>query len=178
MDITLEYYKYGFKANYRPEIPSKIVKRPDLGDLKGETALGIPLWMPTGFMINGELWQLPNEPIITLSTQKKIVSTELAGNDSRGTVKEFISQGDWVINIDGICIDESKQSFPDEQVTLVNYIQEQRERMVMKNYLTELNDIKHVVVAGFKWKRLVGTPFSIGYSLKLISDYEFDLIIK
>ncbi len=193
MDITQEYYKFGFCASYYPVLPkgrkykedsttlvlpSKTIKRPDLGDLKGETALGIPLWMPTGFEIDGELWQLPNEPILTLSTQKKIVSTPLAGNDSRGTVKEFISEGDWTINIEGLCIDPKKQSFPEEQVSLVNHVQEQRQAMIMKNYLTELNDIKKVVVQSFKWKRLVASPYAIGYTLKLISDYDFDLIIK
>lgn len=178
MDLASEYYKFGFRSNYQPVVTTKLRQRPHLGDLKGETALGIPLWMPTGFEIEGELFQLPNEPIITLSTQKKIVSTELAGNDGRGTVKEFISEGDWVINIDGLCIDQSKTGFPETQVALVNYIQEQKDIIVLKNYLTELNGIKQVIVQSFKWKRLIGTPYSIGYSLKLISDFEFDLIIK
>jgi len=191
-NLQAEYYSYGFQASYRPVLPEKYNTakgaeftidgreryRPDLGNLNGQSVFGLPLWMPTGFMIEGELNQLPNEPIITLNTQNIIKTTQLAGNDSPGAVHENIAAGDWMIKIEGICIDPFKKAFPEDQVELVNYIREQKVPIAMKNYLTELNGIDQVIVSSFKWKKLHGTPFSIGYAMTLISDYEFELIIE
>lgn len=192
IDISAEYAAFGFQANYQPVIPeasenAKGTERtlngrerhyPDLGDLNGHSILGIPLWMPAGFVVDGELIQLPNEPIFTLSKQKIIKKTSLAGNSNRGTVKESIATGDWSIKIEGLCIDPFKRGFPEDQVQLINFIDQQDEPLQLKNYLTELNGIDMVVVENLKWKKLHGTPFSIGYVMILTSDNEFELIIK
>lgn len=192
IDIRAEYAAYGFQGNYFPvtlptqsmaqgakrTLPTRERTRPELGILNGNSILGLPLWMPTGFIIAGELSQLPNEPVVTINTENIIKITNLAGNESRGTVKESIAASDWMIKIEGLCIDPFKKGFPEDQVELVNYVRNQKEPIQMKNYFTELNGIDMVVIESFKWKRLAGTPYSVGYEMTLISDYEFELIIK
>ena len=59
--------------------------------LVGSTPTGIPILMPLKI---AEV-QLPYEPLVTLSVQKNIVQTPLAGHQRAGAVKELVSTSDF-----------------------------------------------------------------------------------
>lgn len=139
---------------------------------------GMPLYMPTGFSVGGSIVQLPNEPIISCSIRKNIVETTLAGNTRRGTVKEIINTEDWRIKIQGLCIDVTKQGFPEDEVEAIQQLFEYNKSVRIINYmLNNVFGIRNVVMRELVWRAMQGKPYSQAYELELISDEDFLLII-
>ncbi|HHN48597.1 MAG TPA: hypothetical protein ENN08_06685 [Bacteroidales bacterium] len=139
---------------------------------------GAPLYMPTGFSVGGSIVQLPNEPILTCSIRKNIVETTLAGNTRRGTVKEIINTEDWRIRIQGLCIDVTKQGYPEEEVEAIQQLYEHNRSIEIINYmLNNIFGIKNVVMRDLRWRGMEGRPYSQAYELELVSDEDFLLII-
>jgi len=142
--------------------------------------IGAPLYMPTGFVWgSGSMLQLPNEPIITCSIRKTIIETPLAGNTRKGTVKEIINTEDWSIEINGLCIDPYKSGYPQDEVESIQQLFELNKRIEIKNYLcNNIFGIKYVVIKSLDWKAMQGKPYSQAYSMALVSDEDFVLIIE
>ncbi len=140
---------------------------------------GVPLYMPTGFNYNGNIIQLPNEPIVTSSLQKNIKETALAGNTRRGTVKEIITVEDVVIKIQGICIDFSKQQYPEEQVQQIYDLFKVNQSIEIINYvLNTIIDVKNVVIKSISIPGSMARPYSQPYTISLVSDEDFLLVAK
>lgn len=140
---------------------------------------GTPLYMPTGFNIGGSVVQLPDEPIITCSTRKNIVETTLAGNTRRGTVKEIINTDDWKINIKGLCIDYTKNGYPEQQCDFIQQLYDKNSAIRIINYmLNSVFSIRNVVITSLAWLPMPGKPYSQAYEMELISDEDFLLIIQ
>jgi len=141
--------------------------------------IGSPLYMPTGFVWGtGSLLQLPNEPIITCSIRKNIIETALAGNTRKGTVKEIINTEDWLIEINGLCIDPYKNGYPADEVNSIQQLFELNSRIEIRNFLcNNIFGIKYVVIKDIQWKAMQGKPYSQAYSMNLVSDEDFLLII-
>ena len=139
---------------------------------------GAPLYMPTGFDVDSSIVQLPNEPIVSCSIQKTIVETVLAGNTRKGTVKEIINTDDWRIKIMGLCIDPTKQGYPEDEVESIQQLFELNRSVKIVNYvLNTIFEIKNVVIKSLNWKEMQGKPFSQAYEMELVSDEDFLLTI-
>lgn len=172
-------------AERQPEIPvnhsgtllARAEKQSMLFGLKGKTVKGIPLYMPTGFRVNGVPMQLPNEPILTFSTRKTIVETPLAGNTRRGTVKELINAEDWEIKIQGICLEEERNSYPHAQVLAIKELYDYNGHVDILNYVCQaLLEIRKVVIRSLTFTGIQGHPYSQAYEMSLVSDEDFMLI--
>ena len=145
--------------------------------LNGKTLKGVPLYMPTGFLISGIPMQLPNEPILTFSTRKTIVETPLAGNTRRGTVKELINCEDWEIKIQGICIDEERNGYPQLQVLAIKELFDYNGHVQILNYICQaLLEIRKVVFKSLSFSGVQGHPYSQAYEMTLVSDEDFMLL--
>lgn len=148
------------------------------GLLYSSSMIGAPLYMPTGFNVDGSIIQLPNEPIVTSSISKTIVETVLAGNTRRGTVKEIINTEDWRIKIQGICIDMSKQGYPEDEVESIQQLFGLNRSIEIIHYvLNNIFEVKNVVIKSLDWKEMRGKPFSQAYEMELVSDEDFLLTI-
>ena len=92
-----------------------------------DTLEGVVLAMPTKLQISPrgdaeEMWQLPNEPLISVQGKKSIVMSSIDGQD--GTFKELYSVDDWRVVIQGICIndDNLSEEYPQEQIRKIKRI--------------------------------------------------------
>lgn len=150
-------------------------------DFKLVSALGTPLVMPV--MIEG--YQLPNEPIITITGSKKIVKTALTGVNRegevqrRGTVKELISVNDYAIKITGRIIDEDDpERYPDRIVTKIRNLFELRRALSINCKVTDLLGITHIAVDKLSFPGDSGMENSQRYEISGFSDEDFrtDLI--
>jgi hypothetical protein len=143
------------------------------------SAIGAPLYMPTGFNVSGSIVQLPNEPIVTCSVKKKIIETALAGNTRKGTVKEIINTEDWKIKIQGLCIDMTKQGYPEDEVESIQQLFSLNRSIELIHYVANnVFEIKNVVITGLNWHTMKGRPFSQAFTIDLVSDEDFLLIIE
>jgi hypothetical protein len=143
------------------------------------TLAGATLYMPTGFSVGGSIIQLPNEPIVTCSIRKNIVETTLAGNTRRGTVKEIINTEDWRIRIQGLCLDHTKQGYPEDEVEAIQQLFDYNNSIKIVNYmLNNIFGITNVVMRDLRWPGMQGKPYSQAYELELVSDEDFLMIIR
>lgn len=169
------------EAEKTPEIKMKNQKAGTVESmmfgLKAKTLKGVPLYMPTGFLLSGIPVQLPNEPILTFTTRKTIVETPLAGNTRRGTVKELINSEDWEIRIQGICIDEERNGYPQLQVLAIKELFDYNGHVQILNYVCQaLLEIRKVVIKSLTFSGIQGRPYSQAYEMLLVSDEDFKLV--
>ena len=133
---------------------------------------GKPYFMP--IRING-IW-LPNSPSMSLSVQKKIISTQVAGGD--GTVKELISTDDFKLQVRGFAINFEANDYPYEDVEEIKNLFEVNKSLEITSDLCNIFGINNVVIESLKLPELVGIqnvqPFEIG----MLSDDDFDVIIE
>lgn len=137
-------------------------------------ALGRPMFMDC--VIDG--MRLPNEPLITINTRKVIQETVLVGSKRRGTVKEFISAGDYQIKIEGVCIIPGQKIYPEEQVKDIIEICDNNKALEVENDITDLFGIHRLVIKDYGFGNMQGKPYSQTYYINAVSDEDFYAVLK
>ena len=92
--------------------------------------LGTPVYSSLTFefgnyrTLSGDLISYPNlvlnTVLMSVSNSKNVVTTALQGRE--GTIKEYVSAGDYVINIQGKLVSETKNQYPIEDVETLKTI--------------------------------------------------------
>jgi hypothetical protein len=128
-----------------------------------------------------EYWQIPVEPLITLSGENTIIRRSVAKSgtlaDTRGTVKERWSQDDYRIQINGLLYNQSDDNvYPREDVGKLRYYCEAREGIDVECELFEIFGITRIVIEDY------GIPFTKGenrqeYNITAYSDDSLKLLI-
>lgn len=134
--------------------------------------MGIEFFMPVA--LNG--YQLPLEPVISISGKKTIIETPLTGNTRRGTVKEIITTDDYEVKIRGIIINETANDYPYTEVAKLRELFEKNEALTIVNALTNLFEIKNIVIKSLDLPEMVGVQNAQAYTLSCVSDEDFLLI--
>lgn len=142
------------------------------GILNKNDVFGKPYFMP--IRLNG-VW-LPNNPVMSLSREKRIVSTAISGKS--GTQKELISADDYQIKIRGFAINFESNDYPYDDVESIKKIQDIDKALDIYSDLCTLFDINNVVLKSFSLPEIVGVQNVQPYEFSLISDDDFDVIIK
>lgn len=131
----------------------------------------------TDLVINvpGEGLLLINDATINVSLQKQIVSTALVGRP--GTIKEYITDGDYQINIsvglvsvdeNGVIIDQ----YPQAAVTQLREILERTEALEVSSAFLDLWQISHMVVTGFSVRQMTHSNRQV-IDITALSDTEY-----
>jgi len=135
--------------------------------------LGVPIHMPCKL---GD-YRLPNEPLIELSTQRRIVMTDIDGND--GSFKELYSNGDYQVTIRGVLIDdEDPEAYPEDQVRALRNVLEERKHVAIANRLTAMFNIEHVAIESYSFPAGPGELGMQPYEIRALSDREFALNLR
>lgn len=84
------------------------IRKPDDGEMeKGLSNLGDNFFQcPLSFMIDGEEWRLPVDPLVSVNGKNVIKRRYVAKSSNRGSIKECWSQDDYEISISGVIIAE------------------------------------------------------------------------
>lgn len=147
---------------------------PNVGEIGkavfGKSHLGVSYFMDV--VIDNV--RLPNEPLITISNQKRIVETVVTGSQRRGTVKEMINAQDYRLRIEGICIDlENPKTYPREQVEQIITICETNRAVSLENSLAELFGIYNIVIKRYAFDKMQGQPYLQKYVINAVSNDDF-----
>lgn len=93
-------------ANKRIEI----VSQSELKSTEGLSNLGDNFFQcPLSFMIDGEKWRLPVDPLVSVNGKNVIKRRYVAKSSNRGSIKECWSQDDYDVNISGVIIAEDAE---------------------------------------------------------------------
>ncbi len=133
--------------------------------------LGRAYFMP--IQLNGK-W-LPNSPMMTLTAEKRIKNTSIAGGN--GSIKELISIDDYKINIKGFAINKEENDYPYEEVELLKDLFELNKSLPILNDLCQIFEINNVVVTSLELPEMRGQSVQ-PFIMNLISDDDFDVIIN
>lgn len=107
--------------------------------------------------VPGEGNLLINDATVSVSMQKLIVSTAIVGRT--GTIKEYICDGDYQINISvglvatdacGALVDQ----YPERAVTQLREILERPDALEVSSMFLDIFGITHMVVTGFSAKQM------------------------
>lgn len=151
----------------------------ELKALIRHNALGYPMVMPLDIQVPGKnkMWTFPWEPLITLKGKNVITRRRVAKSEKRGTIKEYWTQDDYEINIQGMimdCINERR--YPKEEVDILRKICEARQSLRVNCDILELFGIGQIVIEDYDIPFTKGENAQ-GFTLKAYSDDLYDLLI-
>lgn len=141
-------------------------------------AIGVPHACPLKMKWENEFewWQLPIEPVVTITgknmiVKRNVLKTASADVARRGSVKELWSQDDYEINISGVFI-ATDGRLPSSDVMRLRHYCEGRQSILVDSPLFTLFNIRRIAIEDFQF------PFTKGienqmFSLKATSD-DFD----
>lgn len=144
-----------------------------------QNALGYPMAMPLEIQVPGKnkMWTFPWEPVITVKGKNVITRRRVAKSEKRGTIKEYWTQDDYEINIQGMMMNYfQEQSYPTDDVDILRQICEARQSLRVNCELLELFGIQQIVIEDFDLPFTKGENVQ-GYVIKAYSDDLFDLLI-
>jgi len=145
--------------------------------------LNTPLLMPLSIQISPkgeplEYYNLPNEPIVEIRSSKKIVETEIDGQD--GVFKELYSLGDYIITIRGVAVNEdyTKEEYPEDIVRKLREIYELKHHLEVSSPILSLFNIKFITLKDFSLIPQPGEISMAPYEFSAVSDKEYALTLK
>lgn len=146
--------------------------------------LGTPIMQPLRMQYTPkgqpvDYFLFPNEPIVEIQNQKRIVETEIDGNS--GSFKEIYSQGDYSITIKGIAVNDDPndgEDYPEEIVRKFRTINELRHHVKVQGALFTIFNIEYLTITGLSLPRIEGSLGMQPYEFTALSDKVFDLELK
>ena len=148
----------------------------DLGELEGRT------WLTSLALKHGGKEFVFNECLISLNMEKNIVTTALQGRN--GTIKEYISDGDYNITIDaGISnytIDQEGEhniDYPIDAVAELKNILSLPETLEVQSDFLEIFGIKSAVVKSFDLQQETHSNRQ-SINIQMLSDEPYEIRLK
>lgn len=146
-------------------------KTPPTIETDRKSLLGTPMHFP----VKLDRYELPNEPLIRITGQNRIVRTPLDGKN--GTFKEFFSVDDYEVVIKGIAINDANEDiYPEAIVRKIRELCEDGSAEVTCKLLSFFN-IKRLAFEKWDFPPLEGVIWQ-PYEIKCYSDEPYELELK
>lgn len=117
-----------------------------------------------------------NTVLMDVSQQKQIIKTNIQG--VAGTVKEYISKGDYQITIRGALVSESSVRYPEEEVRqLKEYCEAETAVGVASRFLDDIFDVQTIVIESFNFPQVEGSQNIQLFEVSAISDEPIELTV-
>lgn len=117
--------------------------------------------------------------VVDISGKNMMVKTPLT--ERAGTFKEDTTGDDWYITIEGFLINGTND-FPEEAFATLCDLKRLRTSISMKNAITDLvlkneetNGVDKVVIEDLHWPKVTGVQNVKPFSMRLVSDTDFNL---
>lgn len=106
---------------------------------------------------------------------KNIVKTAMQGVD--GTIKEYISDGDYEITIRGMVVSQGNE-YPQDDATTLHQLCLVKDALVVENEFLQLFDIYNIVIEAYNFPQQEGFRNTQLFELQCISDKPIEIIIE
>jgi len=115
--------------------------------------------------------------LVTVSQNKTIIKTPIQGRN--GTVKEYISDGDYAVTIRGLIASESSKAYPEKEVkNLVDACKVQQEVEIVSTFLNKVFGINDLVIESYSLPQTEGYENMQLFELNGVSEEPAELIIR
>lgn len=130
---------------------------------------------------SGNNWVLDHLEILTCLVEVKqdrhIVKTPIQGRN--GTIKEYISDDDYYITINGLLSSNYQDIFPQEEMnSLMQFCQVPSSFEITSPLLNRYFNIHNVIVNNYNFNQVEGDRSNISFQLDLISDPSYEIKLK
>ncbi len=115
--------------------------------------------------------------LFEVSMSKNVVKTAIQGR--AGTIKEFISDGDFQINIKGVICSEIANEYPEKEIRrLLEVLKSTASLQVKSDILNNVFGIYEMVVEGWNMPRSAGFFNTQNYEINCVSDMPIEIRLK
>jgi hypothetical protein len=115
--------------------------------------------------------------LFEVSMSKNVVKTAIQGR--AGTIKEFVSDGDFQINIKGVICSEIANEYPDREIKrLLEILKSSASLSVRSDVLNNVFGIYDIVVESWNMPRSAGFFNTQNYEISCISDMPIEIRLK
>jgi len=137
-----------------------------------ESMMGTPVMFP----LKLDDYDMPNEPLVHVTGNKIIVKTQVAG--VQGSVKELVSDDDYMVTIEGLIINEDGDDFPEEiSRRIIEICQSPKSLKVQSDFLA-MFDIHNLVIENYNFQGVTGNQNVQSYTINALSDRPLTLELK
>lgn len=166
-------------------VKGKLVK---IGDVQtdepiGTSALGTPVFDDVSFPADqytnlfGDVIGFDDvrlqSVLIVANQAKNVIKTPISGRD--GTVKEYISAGDFVISVSGQIVSESN-TYPELEVENFRSVMEANASLsVVSSFINDSLNVGNIVIENYKISQVRGSRNAVEISFNAVSDVSRDL---
>lgn len=112
--------------------------------------------------------------LFEVDQQRNIVVTAVQGRN--GTIKEYISDGDYTVTIRGLLVDQDPYTYPAAQVQTLRDLLVLPQSLVAVSGFLQLFQIYNLVVTGWRMFQIEGFQNTQAFELQCISDVPVELI--
>jgi len=149
----------------------------------GVSSLGTPIFddvsFPAGQYINlfGDTIAFDEvrlqNVLVVANRAKNVIKTPIQGRD--GTVKEYISAGDYVVTISGQIVSESN-TFPELELQNLNALMDANTPLsIVSSFLNDGLNVGFIVIEGDSYSQVRGSRNTVEISFQAVSDVSIDL---
>jgi hypothetical protein len=111
--------------------------------------------------------------LMTVSQSKNIVTTPVQGRD--GTVKEYISDGDYSIEVQGVLVSPNGNTYPEEDVNKLTQILRAKEPIRIISEFLDYFGVSDVVVTDYSFPQVQGFRNQQTFTISMLSDTPIEL---
>jgi hypothetical protein len=171
--LAFDYVGPSFPLWYKRN--SSRFQLPDLSKINSKQLLGAKYFMTLKLGYKGQIFEFPNEPLISLSLTKTIVETATVGKYRRGSVLEYINTENYQITIKVLCVDpDNPDEYPGEQVRVMNDLFAINDVLdVISNPFFELFGIRRIVLKEKQVDEMKGSQGLQGFTFMAIENQDF-----
>ncbi|WP_188815570.1 DUF6046 domain-containing protein [Hymenobacter cavernae] len=161
------------------EVSSDLYGTPLAPEIEGTNLLGLPVFTRVEFPATSFRDKVVlDDPIVEVGRDKLIIATDIQGRD--GTVKEYISNGDYAVTIKGILASDPKDGrysrrYPTREVQNLQALIDAAEALPVTGRLFRILGIRNLVIKGHTWPALPGFTNLQAYELRCLSDEPIEL---
>ncbi|MCF6184359.1 MAG: DUF6046 domain-containing protein [Bacteroidales bacterium] len=164
------------KGQIKTAIYKSVLKSLDGKSLKTSKFFGLPMW--DNLILDTQDKKLAIDMVlIDVSMTKNIIKTQVAGMN--GTIKEYISDGDYALNIQGaIFNDKNTNEYPEDDVSTLIEICNKPESIRVESKFLDFFEITDIVIENYKLSAKEATNNVQFFSINAVSDMPEELIFR
>ncbi len=132
--------------------------------------LGTPIYSNLVFSGNGFFNSslVFDTVLFDVNQEKNIVRTSVQGR--KGTVKEYISLGDYMITINGLIVSPYANEAPKKEVNSLRELLELSESLEVSSDFLQLFSIHNIAVEGYTFSEVMGSRNQVAFTIRALSD--------
>ncbi len=156
--------------------PLETIRKTVKGAFNFKTEMGGEFMFPLTFLPGTpEEWQLPVEPLISISGSNTIKETPLTRGKKIVNVLEYINLNNYKLRIRGVFFNNEDDKYPEEDVRKLRNLLERNGSIEVKSDFLSIFGIKKIAIKNIGWPAVPGAPEQQGYSIDCMSDTDFKL---